>query len=55
MGSALIPLLASLGTYAIGAPLMDKRAALTDGIKRVRGTFDQANGFSRYLLFVIIM
>ena len=55
MGSALIPLLASLGTYAIGAPLMDKRAALQDGIKRVRGTFDQANGFSRYLLFIIIM
>ncbi|HEX6786425.1 MAG TPA: hypothetical protein VF076_04470, partial [Acidimicrobiales bacterium] len=55
MGSALIPLLASLGAYAIGAPLMDKRAALQDGIKRVRGTFDQANGFSRYLLFIIIM
>jgi putative inorganic carbon (HCO3(-)) transporter len=34
---------------------MDKRAALQDGIKRVRGTFDQANGFSRYLLFIIIM
>ena len=34
---------------------MDKRAALADGIKRVRGTFDQANGFSRYLLFMIIM
>jgi O-antigen ligase len=55
MGSALIPLLASLGSYAIGAPLMDKRAALQDGIKRIRGTFDQANGFSRYLLFIIIM
>ena len=55
MGSALIPLLASFGAYAIGAPLMDKRAALQDGIKRVRGTFDQANGFSRYLLFIIIM
>ena len=55
MGSAIIPLLASFLAYAAGAPLMDKRAALEDGIKRVRGTFDQANGFSRYLLFVIIM
>jgi putative inorganic carbon (HCO3(-)) transporter len=55
MGSALIPLLATIGAYAIGAPLMDKRAALQDGIKRVRATFDQANGFSRYLLFIIIM
>ena len=55
MGSAVIPLLASGLAYAAGAPLLDKRAALADGIKRVRGTFDQANGFSRYLLFIIIM
>ena len=55
MGSAVIPLVASFLAYAAGAPLLDKRAALEDGIKRVRGTFDQANGFSRYLLFVIVM
>jgi putative inorganic carbon (HCO3(-)) transporter len=55
MGSALIPLTASFAAYAVGAPLLDRRAALADGIKRVRATFDQANGFSRYLLFMIIM
>ena len=55
MGSAVIPLVASVVAYAAGAPLLDRRAALDDGIKRVRGTFDQANGFSRYLLFIIIM
>jgi O-antigen ligase len=55
MGSAIIPLTASVLAKAAGHPLLDRRAALADGIKRVRGTFDQANGFSRYLLFVITM
>jgi O-antigen ligase len=55
LGSALVPLIGSFGAYLIGAPLLDRRAALADGIERVRGTFDQANGFSRYLLFIIIM
>ncbi|HET9601270.1 MAG TPA: O-antigen ligase family protein [Acidimicrobiales bacterium] len=55
MGSAVIPLVASMLAYAAGAPLLDRRAALEDGIQRVRGTFDQANGFSRYLLFIMIM
>jgi O-antigen ligase len=55
LGSALVPLIASFVAYLVGAPLLDRRAALADGIERVRGTFDQANGFSRYLLFIIIM
>ena len=46
LGSALIPLVGSFVAYVIGAPLLDRRAALADGIERVRGTFDQANGFS---------
>ena len=53
LGSALVPLIGSFA-YLIGAPLLDRRAALADGIERVRGTFDQANGFSRYLLFIIM-
>jgi hypothetical protein len=55
VGSAIVPLVGSFAAYLIGAPLLDRRAALADGIERVRGTFDQANGFSRYLLFIIIM
>jgi O-antigen ligase len=55
LGSALIPMTASVVAYGAGHPLLDKRAALADGIKRVRGTFAQANGFSRYLLFTLLM
>ena len=54
-GSALIPVIGSAVAYFAGRPLLDRRAALTDGVRRVRGTFDQANGFSRYLMFLIIM
>jgi O-antigen ligase len=54
-GSALIPVFAAGLAYLAGHPLLDRRAALADGVRRVRATFDQANGFSRYLMFLLIM
>ena len=36
LGSALVPLIGSFAAYLIGAPLLDRRAALADGIERLR-------------------
>lgn len=53
--SAVIPILVTYAAQISGNPLLDRRGAIDGEIDRVSGTFSLANGFSRYLLFLMLM
>jgi hypothetical protein len=53
--SAIVPIIVTYGAQIAGSPLLDRRGAIDGEIDRVSGTFSLANGFSRYLLFLMLM